>query len=131
MGFGKYILIMDRPIEEPDVLKWGRWMESSRRTIAREKIGDSEVNTVFLGLDHGFGKGPPVLWETMVFGGRLDQEQDRCSGTIEDAKRMHARMARRVADIVPPIRRKRTKVQVAKTTKPRRKFDFSKEEKHG
>jgi hypothetical protein len=28
-------------------------------------------------LDHGFGGGPPVLWETMVFGGKLDQQCER------------------------------------------------------
>jgi hypothetical protein len=26
-----------------------------------------EVSTVFLGLDHQFGEGPPLLFETMVF----------------------------------------------------------------
>lgn len=28
------------------------------------------VSTVFLGLDHSFGGGAPVLWETMCFGPR-------------------------------------------------------------
>jgi hypothetical protein len=39
---------------------------------------------------------PVVLWETMVFGGKLDQEQDRCSGSREQAEAMHARMVERV-----------------------------------
>lgn len=30
------------------------------------------VSTVYLGMDHGFDNGPPVLWETMVFG--MDDE---------------------------------------------------------
>lgn len=30
--------------------------------------GHTVVSTVFLGLDHNFGFGPPVLWETMLFG---------------------------------------------------------------
>jgi hypothetical protein len=25
------------------------------------------VSTVFLGMNHQFGDGPPLLWETMVF----------------------------------------------------------------
>lgn len=35
------------------------------------------VSTVFLGLDHSFGEGPPVLFETMVFGGKHNEEQWR------------------------------------------------------
>ena len=41
-------------------------------------------------------KGPPVLWETMVFGGKLDQEQARCSGNREQAEAMHNEMVERV-----------------------------------
>ena len=29
--------------------------------------GEIVVSTVFLGLDHGWGDGPPVLFETLVF----------------------------------------------------------------
>jgi hypothetical protein len=61
------------------------------------RIGDSRISTVFLGLDHNWsGRGRPVLWESMVFGGKLDQEQDRCSGSREQAEVMHARMVERV-----------------------------------
>jgi hypothetical protein len=59
-------------------------------------VGVSKVSTVFLCLDHQFAGGPPILWETMVFGGALDQEQDRCSGTREQAEAMHQRMVERV-----------------------------------
>jgi len=40
----------------------GHWV------VAKTKVADWEVSTVFLGLDHSFGGPPPVLWETMVFG---------------------------------------------------------------
>lgn len=33
------------------------------------------VSTVFLGLNHAYDDGPPLLYETMVFG--LDEEGDR------------------------------------------------------
>jgi hypothetical protein len=49
-----------------------------------------EVSTVFLGLDHAWGKGPPMLFETMIFGGEHDQYQERCS-TWEQAEEMHRR----------------------------------------
>jgi hypothetical protein len=37
-----------------------------------------KVSTVWLGLDHGMGFGaPPLIFETMVFGGSLDGTQER------------------------------------------------------
>jgi predicted DNA-binding transcriptional regulator AlpA len=57
------------------VLTWARWFETAERTVASDHVGDVHVSTVFLALDHNFGlEGPPVLWETMIFGGELDQE---------------------------------------------------------
>jgi hypothetical protein len=44
----------------------------------RTKVGDVEVSTVWLGLDHRFGDdGPPIIWETMTFGGDRDGDQYR------------------------------------------------------
>ncbi len=40
---------------------------SDRRILARSVVGERLVSTVFLPIDHAFGDGPPVLWETMVF----------------------------------------------------------------
>jgi len=51
---------------------------------------------VFLTVDHRFGgDGPPILWETLVFGGPLDGEMDRYS-SYDDAVRGHAAMLARV-----------------------------------
>lgn len=41
------------------------------------------VSTVFLGLDMSFGDGDPLLFETMVFNGPLDNEMDRYSSWVE------------------------------------------------
>jgi hypothetical protein len=46
-------------------------------TIIRHRGEVIRVSTVFLMLDHSFMGGPPVLWETMVFGGPNDCEQWR------------------------------------------------------
>lgn len=100
----KYILDGKTPVAEPDLMKWGEWMQKANRTVrkdtatvklAGQPIGEVRVSTVFLGLDHSFGEGPPLLFETMVFGGPLDQEQDRCS-TWEAAEKMHELMCERV-----------------------------------
>jgi len=58
--------------------------------VARSKIGDVQISTVFLGIDHSWDNGPPVLFETMVFGGNHDQYQERCS-TWKQAEDMHER----------------------------------------
>mgnify|MGYP001563448969 CR=1 FL=1 len=85
------------PVAEPDLAKWSEWFKTSERRVANEKIGDSTVSTVFLGANHSFsGSGGAVLWETMVFGGKLDEEQHRCCGSREQALVMHERMAKKV-----------------------------------
>lgn len=97
MKSDKYILDeTGNPVVEPDLIKWATWFENAKRQIAKDEADGVKVSTIFLGLDHNWGDGPPVLWETMVFGGPLDQEQDRCSGSIEQAKEMHAKMVGRV-----------------------------------
>ena len=44
-----------------------RAIEHADRTVARDQIGEVLVSTVFLALDHQYGNGPPLLYETMVF----------------------------------------------------------------
>ncbi len=89
-----YILDGKTPVVEPDLMKWARWFEKSRseRRVGKDMVGPFRVSTVFLGLDHGYGDGPPLLFETMVFKGDDDGElwMDRCS-TWEDAEAMHER----------------------------------------
>lgn len=67
--------------------------DSARRTVARTMIttdrGRVEVSTVFLVLDHGWDDGPPVLWETMTFGGPDDLATQRYR-SVQDAIDGHA-----------------------------------------
>lgn len=57
--------------------------------VAHTEIGNVRVSTVFLGLDHSFTEGgPPVLFETLVFGGEHDEEMSRYT-TWEDAEQGH------------------------------------------
>lgn len=87
---GKYILSDKKPVIEMDLLKWGVWFEKADRIVAKTSIGDMTVSTVFLGIDHNWGEGPPLLFETMIFGGRLDMDyQTRCS-TWDQAEAQHA-----------------------------------------
>lgn len=73
-----YILDEDgNPVEEPDLQRWAQWFETADRSVAVDVVGDVRVSTVFLGLDHSFGAGPPLLYETMIFGGEHDEHQER------------------------------------------------------
>lgn len=85
----KYILKDGKPILENDIIKWSEWFEMANRYIAENNYDDVRVSTVFLGLDHGFNvNGPPVLFETMVFGGKHDGYQERYE-TKEQAIKGH------------------------------------------
>ncbi len=77
--FGQYTLDGHTPVLATDLLDWALWFETADRTVARTQIEEGvEVSTVFLGLDHCFGmSGPPILFETMIFGGPKDGEQAR------------------------------------------------------
>lgn len=35
-------------------------------TEARDTLGETIISTVFLGVNHQFGDGPPLLWETLA-----------------------------------------------------------------
>jgi hypothetical protein len=84
----KYILdgknVVSASLEE-----WAQWYETADRAVAKTSISDEvNVSTVFLGLDHSFGDGPPQLFETMIFGGEHDQYQERFE-TWEQAEAGH------------------------------------------
>jgi len=98
-----YILDGKTPVPV-DLITWAKWLNTGNRIVKKDTatvklrgqpVGEVRVSTVFLGLDHSFGEGPPLLFETMVFGGVLDGEQDRCS-TWDAAEKMHDLMCERV-----------------------------------
>lgn len=100
---GRYILDGHVPVACSDAMEWGKFMGGKdNRRVAFTEIGDVRVSTVFLGIDHAWGGGPPVLFETMVFGGPLGDEQDRYC-TWEDAEAGHAAMVERVRNWKPEV----------------------------
>jgi len=82
-----YMLLNKQPIK-CDLLTWARWIETASRIVARTKIGDVLVSTIFLGLDHNLVDGPPLIFETVIFGGEFDEKLDRYS-TWEEAELGH------------------------------------------
>lgn len=79
---------------------FGQWMKHTDRNVAKTDAyhpirGKAHVSTVFLGLDHGFDDGDPVLFETMIFGGEHDREMWRYC-TWAEAVEGHERAVRLV-----------------------------------
>jgi hypothetical protein len=74
-----YILVNRKPVPVANVLEWGKYLDEKNRRVCYDEIGDTLISTVFLGIDHAFHGGPPILFETMIFGGIHDQYQKRCA----------------------------------------------------
>jgi len=98
----KYILQGKTPVKEPDLYKWGAFMQSTEKIIKQTALpGDATVSTVFLGIDHGFSSvfgGNPILFETMIFGGEHDGYQERYS-TYEEAEAGHQRAVEMIFEV--------------------------------
>ena len=97
---GKYILDGREPVEEPDLFKWALWLESADRHVRDTFRDDVRVSTVFLGLDHSYGHGPPLLFETMVFVNGVSETCDRYS-TWAEAEEGHARQVDAIFKATP------------------------------
>lgn len=96
----QYIMGPDgSPVPCEDTEEWARWFEEAERQIDLDvwPEQDVKVSTIFLGLDHAFGGGPPILWETMVFGGSSDMEQERYT-SLQAAITGHKVMVERVKE---------------------------------
>jgi hypothetical protein len=71
------------------------WADHAQRRVAVTDVSaDVRVSTVWLGLDHSWDDGPPLIFETLVFGGPLDGEMERYS-TEAQAIAGHAAMVER------------------------------------
>ncbi len=86
-----HYILRDGKIEPAGLMEWAAWFEHpERRMIDRTKVCGYDVSTIFLGLDHSFGRGvEPILFETMVFG---DGERENWMwryATLGEAKRGH------------------------------------------
>lgn len=88
----KYILDGKIAIPAPNLFAWGEWFETANRRVARDKIGQAVVSTMFWGFDHNYsGVGEPMLFETMIlFDGCIDEYCERYA-TWYDAEDGHER----------------------------------------
>lgn len=87
----QHYILTDHHIAIPcDLMTWANMFEKfTNRIVAQTQIGPVLVSTVFLGLDHNFGAGDPVLFETMVFDAEADDNWMCRYCTWEEAVRGH------------------------------------------
>ena len=74
--------LYDRQGNPLELLEWGRLLKKEEMRRVRETTlpNGKWISTVWIGLDHSFGPGPPLIFETMVFSklageGGLDSER--------------------------------------------------------
>lgn len=91
--------ILEGHITKPvgDLIEWANWFETANRHVADEIIDGVRVSTVFLGIDHSFCEGRPLLFETMAFkvGSWSELVAERYS-TWEEAEAGHKEIVARV-----------------------------------
>jgi hypothetical protein len=63
--------------------------DPASRRVELTKLHGLEVSTVFFGADYQCGEGPPILFETRVFGDGPWHEYTRRYSTTGEAKRGH------------------------------------------
>jgi len=71
-----YILRGKEVVAISSAREWGSWFATAERHVGDDEIGPLRVSTVFLGIDHNFwdDDGPPIVFETMIFGPPEDVE---------------------------------------------------------
>jgi hypothetical protein len=90
-----YILNDDHTVTPTDLMTWAAEFEKrDNRRVDRTELPDGTViSTVFLGLDHSYGEGPPLLFETMIFPSWTNYEEEYCErySTWDEAVAGHER----------------------------------------
>ena len=102
----------DKEGKPMEMLEWAKLLEDKNYQIIKQDTfkNGNFVSTVWLGLNYNFGKGKPLIFETMVFdtnkkekfkiGKRkmesMGEELDvKRYATLEEAKRGHKKMIKK------------------------------------
>ena len=97
MDLGYFYLDGHKPVRTDDVRLWAEKFFTQDRTVDYTPIAtEISVSTVFLGTDHNYhDDGPPLLFQTLVFGGAMDGGMERYA-TWDEAVEGHKAMVKRV-----------------------------------
>ena len=99
-------LYYDRQGQPMTLEEWAASFEQreSMKRVAETTLPNGRwVSTVWLGLNHSFGAGQPLIFETMVFPGPEDLHELDCDrySTEADAVAGHARLCEKWAGEEP------------------------------
>lgn len=121
MGSGYY----NRKGEQISMMEFAHLCSDPDYKIIARTIGSGRaVSTVWLGLDHQFGSGPPLIFETMVFvvlpSGEWNMSEIDCGrySTEEEALAGHERMAKDHAYVLDKLVEKLNESDAAEGTSP-------------
>lgn len=87
----RFYKLEGRRVVPCDLMEWAMIIENKdkSRQIAKTDMPNGVwVSTVIMGFDQGWGEGPPILFETMIFGGPHADATWRCS-TYAQAEKQH------------------------------------------
>jgi hypothetical protein len=95
---GLYVLDKDHNVIAcPDVKEWGKKLRMNNRFVEQSAVRDKitqdilgTLSTVFLGIDHQYGDGPPLVFETMFFSHETEERPLRRYNTWDEAHKGHA-----------------------------------------
>lgn len=62
-----YFLNDDHTYKPCDLMTWANQFETLDRHVGENVVNNNRISTVWLGLCHRYGDGPPIVFETMVF----------------------------------------------------------------
>src|SRR5882762_8039779 len=99
-----FYILDGKKIKHADRNEFYAWYPEANKRIALTTIKDCNISTVFLGIDHQFSlRGNlPILFETMVFGGKYDGYRQQYS-TYEEAEEGHEEIIMLINDLSPNI----------------------------
>lgn len=80
-----FYILRGHEVVEADMLESAMFFENigartvrKTQVVATKSVEECEVSTVFLGIDHGYTEnGPPIVFETLVFGGPMADSMRR------------------------------------------------------
>jgi hypothetical protein len=87
--YGMYYDRAGKPIAAEE---WGPLFQDPKYKILKQTYLNAEdvfISTVWLGMDHAFGRGPPLIFETMVFKGQGVGEALDCKRYSTEAEALH------------------------------------------
>jgi hypothetical protein len=94
MIFHDFYILNDRnEVIKAEYSAYADFMSSPRKIVAQDMIEHVQVSTVFLGTDHSYASNNPrpIVFETMIFGGRQSQKQWRYT-LYTEALEMHQKL---------------------------------------